>query len=240
MDSGAYHFTRRRENGIAMLIAVSIVFAFIDPAGTVRAAESSSTPIYAKRADDTPSADITASEAGSASGQDQINELVVTGDRGSQRRTVANSPVPIDIISGEQLTATGKTGLKEILSSVVPSFTVPAQNGGGTSASVAPYTVRGLTGDFVLVLINGKRRHSTALINNLATIGAGSTPVDLDLIPIAAIDHIEVLRDGAAAQYGSDAIAGVINIILKTGRGGRRRRCNSRQALMRIRGPWVR
>jgi iron complex outermembrane receptor protein len=160
-----------------------------------------------------------ASEAGSTA-ENQMNELVVTGVRGSQPRTIGSSPVPIDIISGEQIAATGKSGLKEILSSVIPSFTLPAQNGGGTSASVAPYTVRGLTGDYVLVLVNGKRRHSTALINNLATIGAGSTPVDLDLIPVAAIDHIEVLRDGAAAQYGSDAIAGVINIILKQGADG--------------------
>ena len=168
----------------------------------------------------TAASDAAAADAASSTGADQINELVVTGMRGSQTRTVADSPVPIDIISAEQLTATGKTGLKEILSSVIPSLTLPAQNGGGTSASVQPYTVRGLTGDYVLVLVNGKRRHGTALINNLATIGGGSTPVDLDLIPVAAIDHIEVLRDGAAAQYGSDAIAGVINIILKQGTDG--------------------
>jgi iron complex outermembrane receptor protein len=161
-----------------------------------------------------------ANTADSSSAENQINELVVTGLRGSQPRTIGDSPVPIDIISSEQISATGKVGLKEILSSVIPSFTLAAQNGGGTSASVPPYTVRGLTGDYVLVLVNGKRRHSTALINNLATIGAGSTPVDLDLIPVAAIDHIEVLRDGAAAQYGSDAIAGVINIILKQGADG--------------------
>ncbi len=158
--------------------------------------------------------------ADASSAQNQIDELVVTGLRGSQPRTIGDSPVPIDIISSEQISATGKVGLKEILSSVIPSLTLPAQNGGGTSASVPPYTVRGLTGDYVLVLVNGKRRHSTALINNLATIGAGSTPVDLDLIPVAAIDHIEVLRDGAAAQYGSDAIAGVINVILKQGADG--------------------
>jgi iron complex outermembrane receptor protein len=142
------------------------------------------------------------------------------GDRGSQARTVEDSPVPIDIISTTQITATGKTGLKAILAAAIPSLSLPAQNGGGTSASVPPFTVRGLSGDYVLVLVNGKRRHSTALINNLATVAGGSTPVDLDLIPPSAIDHIEVLRDGAAAQYGSDAIAGVINIILKNGADG--------------------
>ncbi|MEI9930284.1 MAG: TonB-dependent receptor [Rhizomicrobium sp.] len=80
--------------------------------------------------------------------------------------------------------------------------------------------MRGLNGDQVLYLVNGKRRHTTALINNLARVGNGGVPVDLDLIPVAAVDHVEVLRDGAAAQYGSDAIAGVINIILKDGAEG--------------------
>jgi iron complex outermembrane receptor protein len=148
-----------------------------------------------------------------------VELVVVTGDRGA-KTTAVDSPVPISVISGAQLTTTGKAGLKQILSSVIPSLTLPAQNGGGTSASVPPYAVEGLTGDYVLVLINGKRRHNTASINNLATIGGGSTPVDFDFIPPASIDHIEYLRDGAAAQYGSDAIAGVINIILKGDTGG--------------------
>jgi iron complex outermembrane receptor protein len=213
MNSGTKLSKLDRESGILTMIAC------IALAGQVSAADSSvasADPRVDVASDGVAaSASEAASEANSSSGQDQINDLVVTGVRGSQPLTIASSPVPIDIINAEQITATGKVGLKEILSSVIPSFTLPAQNGGGTSASVPPYTVRGLTGDYVLVLVNGKRRHSTALINNLATIGGGSTPVDLDLIPVAAIDHIEVLRDGAAAQYGSDAIAGVINIILK-------------------------
>ena len=143
-----------------------------------------------------------------------VAEVVVTGLRG-QPRTIADSPVPIDVVSPAQLTATGRVGLKAILANAIPSLTLPAQNGGGTSASVPPYAVQGLTGDYVLVLVNGKRRHTTALINNLATLGGGSTPVDLDLIPPSAIARVEYLRSGAAAQYGSDAIAGVINIILK-------------------------
>jgi iron complex outermembrane receptor protein len=161
----------------------------------------------------------TAATVAADSGTTAVEEVVVTGVRG-QPRTVANSPVPIDIITSAQLTATGKVGLKQILSNVIPSLNVPAQNGGGVSASVPPYTVEGLTGDYVLVLVNGKRRHNTALINNLATVGGGATPVDLDLIPQSAIDHIEYLRDGAAAQYGSDAITGVINIILKSSAEG--------------------
>jgi iron complex outermembrane receptor protein len=149
--------------------------------------------------------------------------VIVTGVRGV-RRTVADSPAPVDVISSEQLTATGKVGLKEVLNTLIPSFNLPGINGGGTSWTVRAVTMRGLNGDQALFLVNGKRRHGTALINNLARVGRGGAPVDLDLIPASAIERIEVLRDGASAQYGSDAIAGVVNIILKKdapqGKGG--------------------
>ena len=144
-----------------------------------------------------------------------VEAVIVTGVRGGVHRTVADSPAPIDVIQESQLTDTGKVGLKEVLNTLLPSFNLPGINGGGTSWTVRAITLRGLNGDQALFLVNGKRRHTTALINNLARVGRGGTPADLDLIPAAAIDHIEVLRDGAAAQYGSDAIAGVINIILK-------------------------
>ncbi len=140
--------------------------------------------------------------------------IIVTGVRGTSARTVADSPVPIDVIGAHELKATGRTGLKEVLGNIVPSLTMPALGGGGTSASVRPISIRGLSGDYLLVLVNGKRRHTTSLINNLSRISGGSTPVDIDLIPTNAVGRIEVLRDGAAAQYGSDAISGVINIIL--------------------------
>jgi iron complex outermembrane receptor protein len=154
---------------------------------------------------DAASADVAAAEG---------STIVVTGVRGSRPRTIADSPVPIDVISPQELKATGRTGLKEILGNVIPSLTMPALGGGGTSASVRPISIRGLSGDYLLVLVNGKRRHTTSLINNLSRISGGSTPVDIDLIPTNAVGRIEVLRDGAAAQYGSDAISGVINIIL--------------------------
>jgi iron complex outermembrane receptor protein len=163
-------------------------------------------------------ADATAdSTAGAATA---VDELVVTGIRGGGGRTVVTSPAPIDVFSAPQLNTTGKIGLKEVLNTLEPSFNLPGINGGGTSWTVRAYTLRGLNGDQALFLVNGKRRHTTALINNLAAVGNGGVPVDLDLIPVAAIDHIEVLRDGAAAQYGSDAIAGVINIILKRSASG--------------------
>ena len=149
-----------------------------------------------------------------AASDDGGEGIIVTGVRGGTARTVADSPVPIDVIGKDELKSTGRTGLKEILGNIIPSLTMPALGGGGTSASVRPISIRGLSGDYLLVLVNGKRRHTTSLINNLSRISGGSTPVDVDLIPTNAVGRIEVLRDGAAAQYGSDAISGVINLIL--------------------------
>lgn len=164
-----------------------------------------------------PSVSADGADAGTGLAPDESNDggaIIVTGVRGSTARTVADSPVPIDVISPAELKSTGRTGLKEILGNIVPSLNMPALGGGGTSASVRPISIRGLSGDYLLVLVNGKRRHTTSLINNLSRISGGSTPVDVDLIPTNAVGRIEVLRDGAAAQYGSDAISGVINLIL--------------------------
>jgi iron complex outermembrane receptor protein len=147
-------------------------------------------------------------------GADAGSELVVTGSRG-QQRTVIDSPTPIDVISGADLERTGKAGVFSALNTLVPSFNLPVRAGGATSTVIATGGLRGLNPDQTLILVNGKRRHKTSLINAVSTLYNGSVPSDLDMIPVSAIDHIEVLRDGAAAQYGSDAIAGVINIILK-------------------------
>jgi iron complex outermembrane receptor protein len=149
---------------------------------------------------------------------DQVDEpasdIVVTGSRG-QPRTVVDSPTPIDVISGAELQRTGKSGVFAALNTLVPSFNLPTRAGGGTSTVIATGGLRGLNPDQTLILVNGKRRHKTSLINAVSNYYNGSVPADLDMIPTAAVDHIEVLRDGAAAQYGSDAIAGVINVILK-------------------------
>lgn len=167
--------------------------------------------VPAARAAETP-APAPATE--SATPEDAPTGIIVTGVRGGQPRTVADSPVPIDVITPAELKQTGRTGLKEILGNIIPSLSMPALGGGGTSASVRPISIRGLSGDYLLVLVNGKRRHTTSLINNLSRVSGGSTPVDVDLIATNAVGRIEVLRDGAAAQYGSDAISGVINLIL--------------------------
>ena len=147
------------------------------------------------------------------------DELVVTGSRG-QPRTVVDSPTPIDVISGAELQRTGRAGVFSALNTLVPSFNLPVRAGGATSTVIATGGLRGLNPDQTLILVNGKRRHKTSLINAVSTLYNGSVPADLDMIPTSAVDHIEVLRDGAAAQYGSDAIAGVINIILKDDKSG--------------------
>ena len=120
-------------------------------------------------------------------------------------------------ITRDQIAASGYTQTAQVIQPVAPSFNFPRPSITDGTDTVRPATLRGLGPDQVLVLINGKRRHQSALVHLNGSIGRGSTGVDLNAIPLSAIDHIEVLRDGAAAQYGSDAIAGVINIVLKGG-----------------------
>lgn len=143
----------------------------------------------------------------------QIDEVVVTGVRG-QPRTAIESPTPIDVFTAEQLSQGAQTGVFESVRYLVPSFNLPTRAGGGSSTVIATGSLRGLNPDQTLVLVNGKRRHRTALINSVSTLYNGSAGVDLNMIPSGAISRVEVLRDGAAAQYGSDAVAGVINIML--------------------------
>lgn len=146
--------------------------------------------------------------------------IIVTGTRRTDR-TVADSPVPVDVISGEELLNSGTTETNKLLNQLVPSFNFPQPSLTDGTDSLRPATLRGLSPDQVLVLVNGKRRHQSSLINLNGSVGRGSTAVDLNTIPPLAIERIEVLRDGAASLYGSDAIAGVINVQLKKGFGGR-------------------
>ncbi|PNS09330.1 TonB-dependent receptor plug domain-containing protein [Solilutibacter silvestris] len=151
--------------------------------------------------------------------QGDLDKVIVTGTRASNR-TVASSAAPIDIITPETLEATGTTELATALARALPSLNFPRPAITDGTDAVRPAQLRGLAPDQVLVLVNGKRRHTTALINLNGSQGRGSSPVDLNAIPISAIDHVEVLRDGASAQYGSDAIAGVINVVLKKNSSG--------------------
>ncbi|MEL1240435.1 TonB-dependent receptor [Flavobacterium flavipallidum] len=147
-------------------------------------------------------------------GGEVLNDVVIVGSRNT-KRTVVNTPVPIDIINVRDVTTqSGKLEINELLQYVAPSFNANKQSGSDGADHVDPATLRGLGPDQTLVLINGKRRHQSSLINLFGTRGRGNTGTDLNAIPSAAIKRIEILRDGAAAQYGSDAIAGVVNIVL--------------------------
>ena len=158
-------------------------------------------------------------EAGGPLAADET--IIITGTRRTDR-TLADSPVPVDVIGSEAITNSGQTETNKILNQLVPSFNFPQPSIADGSDALRPATLRGLSPDQTLVLVNGKRRHVSALLNINGTVGRGSAAVDLNLIPGLAISRVEVLRDGAAAQYGSDAIAGVINIQLKNASDGGR------------------
>ena len=144
-----------------------------------------------------------------------LDEMVVVGTRGGARSRV-QSPVPVDIIGVNSLSSsTAKPDLMSQLNMAVPSFNYNKQSGGDGSDAIDFASLRGLGFDQTLVLINGKRRHLSAFVNEVGTRGRGNSGTDLNAIPEAAIDHIEILRDGASAQYGTDAIAGVVNIVLR-------------------------
>ncbi|NWE48904.1 TonB-dependent receptor plug domain-containing protein [Pseudomonas gingeri] len=147
---------------------------------------------------------------------DHLDTVVVLGTRRSDL-TALQSAAPVDVLYGEQLQQTGATDLSGALTALSPSFNFPQSPQGAFAGSIAQgASLRGLASDQVLVLVNGKRRHSSANITRQSLVnGRGAAAVDLSLIPLSAIQRVEILRDGAAAQYGSDAIAGVINIVLK-------------------------
>lgn len=144
-----------------------------------------------------------------------LDEVVVLGSRGGARSQL-DTPVPVDVIDVKSITKNvGQLSLNQILNYVAPSFNANTQVLGDGTDHIDPASLRGLGPDQVLVLINGKRRHTTSLVNINGTFGKGSVGTDLNAIPTSSIKRIEILRDGAAAQYGSDAIAGVINIVLE-------------------------
>ncbi len=134
--------------------------------------------------------------------------------------TAEEQAVPVDVFTAQEIRRAGFSETAQILQSLAPSFNMPRTSISDGSDTVRPMTLRGLSAGQVLVLVNGKRRHTTALVHVNNSPSRGDTGVDLNAIPAAAIERIEVLRDGAAAQYGSDAIAGVINIVLKSGNSG--------------------
>jgi iron complex outermembrane receptor protein len=144
-----------------------------------------------------------------------LSEIIVIGSR-SAGRTKLESAVPVDVLDVSKLLTTApQTNLNQMLNYVAPSFTSNTQTISDGTDHIDPAALRGLGPDQVLVLINGKRRHTSSLVNVNGTFGRGNVGTDLNALPASAIQRIEVLRDGAAAQYGSDAIAGVINLVMK-------------------------
>ncbi|MBO6765255.1 TonB-dependent siderophore receptor [Maricaulis sp.] len=157
--------------------------------------------------------------AASAVAQSAEDVIVVTGTR-AEGRTALESTAPVDVISAGTLENNGSTELNVALSYALPSFNFPQPAITDGTDHVRPATLRGLGPDQTLVLVNSRRRHASALVNLNGSVGRGSSAVDLNTIPVSAIGRVEVLRDGASAQYGSDAIAGVINVGLREAREG--------------------
>ncbi|MEQ8580267.1 MAG: TonB-dependent receptor [Marinoscillum sp.] len=149
----------------------------------------------------------------------ELGAVTVVGSR-NENRTELSTPVPVDVIDLAEIPSrNGQIEINQILQYAAPSFNSSKQSGSDGADHIDPATLRGLGPDQTLVLINGKRRHQSSLINVFGTRGRGNTGTDLNAIPVASIKRIEILRDGASAQYGSDAIAGVINIVLKDNTG---------------------
>ena len=150
---------------------------------------------------------------------DELSQVIVTGTRVANRSAL-DTAVPVDVVTSEALSNVGVTELNQALTTTLPSYNFPRPGLADGTDTIRPATLRGLSPDQTLVLLNSKRRHSSSLVNLNGTIGRGAAAVDLNTIPTAAVQTIEVLRDGASAQYGSDAIAGVINVRLKEARDG--------------------
>ena len=158
-------------------------------------------------------ADAVDAAGGSHAAPTQLDAMLVTGTRASNR-TQFETLAPVDVFTKEDIKSVESTDLKDVLAQLVPSFVVQRLPMADGQVFVRPATLRGLSPDQTLVLVNGRRFHRSALLGN-----RGAQAADLAQIPTSAIKRIEVLRDGASAQYGSDAIAGVINIILEDGPG---------------------
>ncbi len=185
------------------ILAATIATVLLVPAATVAAPAPDPNPATQDR----------------SSPDTELETIVVTGTRVAGR-SATETAVPVDVIDVEKIERVGSTELNQALSVALPSFNFPRPGLADGTDTVRPATLRGLAPDQSLVLVNSKRRHSAALVNVNGTVGRGSAAVDLNTIPTAAIQSVEVLRDGASAQYGSDAIAGVLNVLLRNADSG--------------------
>lgn len=176
--------------------------------------ETLSVPVTVKEGE-TTEANASLKETSSA-----LSEVVVIGSRSQTARTNVQTAAPVDVITTKELKGFPQVDISQVLNYVAPSFNSNRQTVTDGTDHIDPASLRGLGPDQVLVLVNGKRRHTTALVNINGSVGRGSVGTDMNVIPVAAVERIEVLRDGAAAQYGTDAIAGVINVVLKKNYNG--------------------
>lgn len=149
-----------------------------------------------------------------------LNRVIVVGSRSAAVRSSTQTVAPVDVITARDLQATGQIEPTQMLNFIAPSYNSSRQTVADGTDHIDPATLRGLGPDQVLVLVNGRRRYNTALLNVNGTIGRGAVGTDLNSIPASSIERIEVLRDGASSQYGSDAIGGVVNVVLKKGSTG--------------------
>ncbi|WP_304186936.1 TonB-dependent siderophore receptor, partial [Phenylobacterium aquaticum] len=160
-----------------------------------------------------------ATSASAAAGPTDVEEVIVTGSRVTGMKA-ADSAAPIQVLGAVAMKQVAQPDLIQAMAQNLPSFNAQAFGGDAANLTLSA-ALRGLSPNHTLVLVNGKRRHATG---NLAVLGgspySGAATADLGLIPVGAIDHVEVLQDGAAAQYGSDAVAGVVNLILKSASSG--------------------
>jgi len=201
IEKGTRHGTTSDENGSFSIkvnsLPVTLVFSSLGYSGIEKVIDSDA------------SVNITMAEDGVG-----LDEVVVTGNR-TKPRTILDSPVPIDIVNVKELASSGQVSIDQMLNYKIPSYNASSQTISDATAHFDPADLRGLGPSRTLVLVNGKRKNQSALVYINDTPGKGEVGTDMKSIPTAAIDRIEVLRDGASAQYGSDAIAGVINIVLK-------------------------
>jgi iron complex outermembrane receptor protein len=199
----------RRSLALAVVSTIAIAAA--------QGASAQQVPAQAgQTAETTPGPD---NEQGAAGPAAEQNDIVVTGTRAAGRSRL-DSASPVDVLSASTLRQQGMTELAASLQAVAPSIDFPRSAAVDGTDAIRPATLRGLSPDETLVLINGVRGHTSALLNINGSVGRGAAAVDLNTIPTVALDRIEVLRDGASAQYGSDAIAGVVNLRLREARSG--------------------
>ncbi|MGP7796903.1 TonB-dependent receptor plug domain-containing protein [Sphingomonas sp. CLY1604] len=195
-----------------LLLAASSAALAAQAAPAPAPAQQDQPPAVAEPAQAAPVAD-------AATTGNEGEDIIVTGTR-TQGRSRLDSVSPVDVLSGASLQRQGTTELASALATIAPSIDFPRPSANDATDAIRPATLRGLSPDQTLVLINGIRGHTSANLNTNGTVGRGSAAVDLNTIPTVALDRIEVLRDGASAQYGSDAIAGVINLRLRQARSG--------------------